>query len=148
MARRLFTAGCWILIAMALVHLLGHAAMMSNPGQTEGQRQMLALMRGERRDMGLGMVRSTMDILAGFSLAFSLFGLSSGLLGLIVRRHQRAAPGLLRQAAIAYAGTFGVLSAIGLRYWFPAPLAFVLAAWLCFLGAVAAGREPDVSRAP
>lgn len=139
MARRLFAAGCWVLIVMALVHLLGHYGMMSSQGDTEAERQMLALMRGERQDMGLGMVRSMMDIVAGFSLAFSLLSAASGLFGLVVLRHERSAPGLLRQATIAYAGVFGVLFAVGLRYWFPAPLAFILAAFLCFVAAVAAG---------
>lgn len=139
MARRLFAAGCWILIAMALVHLLGHFGMMSAQGDTEGERQMLALMRGQRQDMGLGMVRSMMDVVAGFSLAFSLLSGASGLFGLIVLRHERSATGLLRQSSIAYAGIFGILLAVGLRYWFPAPLAFILAAFLCFVAAVATG---------
>jgi hypothetical protein len=143
MARRLFTAGCWILIAMALVHLLGHYGMTTAQGDDEAERQMLTLMRGERQDMGLGMVRSMMDIVTGFSLAFSLFGASSGLFGLLALRHERSFPGLLRPLAIAYAGVFGVLSGIGLRYWFPAPLAFILGAFLCFVGAVAAGARPQ-----
>lgn len=143
MARRLFAAGCWILVVMALVHLLGHYGMMSNQGETDAERQMLSLMRGERQDMGLGMVRSMMDIVAGFSLAFSLFGASSGLFGLLALRHGRSAPGLLRPLTIAYAGVFGVLSGIGLRYWFPAPLAFILGAFLCFVGAVTAGARPQ-----
>jgi hypothetical protein len=143
MARRLFAAGCWILIAMALVHLLGHYGMTTAQGDSEAERQMLALMRGERQDMGLGMVRSMMDIVTGFSLAFSLLSGAAGLFGLVVVRHERAAAGLLRQSAVAYAGVFGILLAIGLRYWFPAPLAFILAAFLCFVGAVAAGaRRP------
>jgi len=139
MARRLFAAGCWILIVMSCVHLVGHYGMVSSPGDTDAQRQMLSLMRGEREDMGLGMVRSMMDIVAGFSLAFSLLSAASGLFGLVILRHERRAPGLLRQSAIAYAGVFGILSAIGLRYWFPAPLAFILAAFVCFVAAVAAG---------
>jgi hypothetical protein len=137
MARRFFAAGCWVLILLGLVHLLGHYAMATSQGDTEAERQMLALMRGERQDMGLGMVRSTMDILLGFSLGFSLLAAGSGLFGLVVLRHERSAPGLLRQSSIAYAGVFGTFSAIGLRYWFPAPLAFLLAAFACFVAAVA-----------
>jgi hypothetical protein len=141
MARRFFAAGCWVLIAMALVHLLGHYGMTTAAGETEAERQMLALMRGERQDMGLGMVRSTMDLVLGFSLAFSLLSAASGFFGLIVLRHERGVPGLLWQSSIAYAGVFGILSAIGLRYWFPAPDAFLLAAFACFVAAVATGRR-------
>jgi hypothetical protein len=141
MARRFFAAGCWVLIAMALVHLLGHYGMTTAQGDTEAEKQMLALMRGERQDMGLGMVRSTMDLLLGFSLAFSLLSAASGFFGLIVLRHERTAPGLLWQSSIAYAGVFGIFCAVGLRYWFPAPLLFLLAAFACFVASLAAGRH-------
>jgi len=140
MARRFFAAGCWVLVVLGAVHLLGHYGMATSEGETAAEKQMLALMRGERQDMGLGMVRSTMDIVLGFSLAFSLLSAASGLFGLIVLRHEGRAPGLLRQAAIAYAGVFGVFSAIGLRYWFPAPDAFLLAAFACFAAAAAKSR--------
>jgi hypothetical protein len=141
MTRRFFAAGCWVLIVMALVHLLGHYGMMANQGDGDAERQMLSLMRGERQDLGLGMVRSMMDIVAGFSLAFSLLAAGCGLFGLTLVRHEHRAPGLLRQAAVNYAGIFGILTAIALRYWFPAPLAFVAAAFACFAGAAAVGRS-------
>lgn len=137
MSRKLFTAGCWVLIALGLVHLMGHYAMTTNQGETDQERQLLTMMRGNAQDMGLGMVRSVFDILSGFSLYFSTSALGMGLLGLVVRRHAGAATPLLRQAAIAYAGTFGVITGVALRYWFPAPLLFVAAAFLCFAGAVA-----------
>ena len=141
MSRKLFTAGCVVLILLGLVHMLGHASMQANQGETDAERQMLTLMRGERTDMGLGFVRSMSDIVNGFSLHFSVASLAMGLLGFVVRRHAAAAPGLLRQAAIVYAGTYGVLTGIGLRYWFPAPLLFLILSFLCFAGAVAtAGR--------
>jgi hypothetical protein len=99
-------------------------------------------MRGHRQDMGLGFVRSMSDIVNGFSLHFSVASLGMGLLGFVVRRHAAAAPGLQRQAAIVYAGTYGVLTGIGLRYWFPAPLLFLILSFLCFAGAAAtAGRD-------
>lgn len=141
MGRRLFTAGCIVLIATGLVHLLGHYAMVTGEGSDETQRQLLSLMRGYRRDLGLGFVRSTFDILAGFSLTFSTLPFGMGVLGLLLRRHAAAAPGLLRQASIVYAGTYGVMTAIAVRYWFPAPLVFVAAAFLCFVLAVAVPRR-------
>ena len=62
MSRKLFTAGCVVLILLGLVHMLGHASMQANQGETDAERQMLTLMRGERTDMGLGFVRSMSDI--------------------------------------------------------------------------------------
>jgi hypothetical protein len=142
MSRKLFTAGCVVLVALGLVHLLGHAAMQANQGESDPERQMLSLMRGHKQDLGLGFVRSMSDIVNGFSLHFSVASLGMGLCGFVVRRHARAATGLLRQVAIVYAATYGVLTAVGLRYWFPAPLLFLIGAFVCFTAAAAtAGRD-------
>ncbi len=137
MSRKLFATGCWVLIATGLAHSLGHYAMMSAQGDTEAERQLLSLMRGNAQDMGLGFVRSMFDILAGFSLSFVILPAGMGLLGLLLLRHVGRAPGLLRQAAIVYAGIYGIMTAVALRYWFPAPLLFLAAAFLCFAAAVA-----------
>lgn len=126
-----------MLVATGLVHLLKHDAMMTGEGQGETERQLLALMRDYRPDMGLGFVRSTFDILAGVSLTFPVLPVGMGLLGLAVRRHTDRAPGLLRQSATVYAGIFGIMTAIAVRYWFPTPLFFLAAAFACFTAAVA-----------
>ena len=94
-------------------------------------------MRANPQDMGLGFVRSMFDIVTGFSLTFSILTAGMGLLGLLLLRHEGRAPGLLRQTAIAYAGTYGIMTAVALRYWFPAPLFLLAAAFLCFVAAVA-----------
>jgi hypothetical protein len=143
MSRKLFAAGGWVLIALGLVHLVGHYSLMAAQGDTEAERQLLSLMRGNPQDMGLGFVRSMFDIVAGFSLTFAILPAGMGLLGLLLLRHEGRAPGLLRQASIVYAGIFGIMTAIALRYWFPAPLFFLAAAFLCFVAAVAtAPRGP------
>jgi hypothetical protein len=131
-----------VLVALGLVHLLGHHMLTTSQGDTDAERQMLALMRSNPQNMGLGMMRTTFDILAGFSLYFSVSSLGLGLIGLVVRRHASAAPGLLRQTAIAYAGTYGIATAVGLRYWFPAPLFFLALAFVCFVAAVATSVRP------
>ena len=138
MSRKLFATGCWVLIATGLAHSLGHYAMMSAPGDTEAEKQLLSLMRANPQDMGLGFVRSMFDIVAGFSLTFVILPAGMGLLGLLLLRHERRAPGLLRQASIAYAGIYGIMTAVAFRYWFPAPLLFLAAAFLCFVASVAA----------
>jgi len=142
MYRHFYTAGCWALVATGAAHLFGHYGMVTSEGQNETDRQLLSLMRGHVQDMGLGFVRSTFDILAGLSLTFAVLSLGLGLIGLLVRRHADTSPGLLRQTAIAYAGTYGIMSAVAFRYWFPAPLFFVLLTFACFTLALAtAPRE-------
>jgi len=137
MSRKLFTAGCVVLILLGLVHLLGHYMLVTSQGQSDAERQLLAMMRANPQDMGLGFVRSMFDIVSGFSLYFSLSSFALGLLGFVIRRHAVASPGLLRQAAIVYAGSYGVMTGMALRYWFPAPLFFLALAFLCFTAAVA-----------
>jgi len=66
-----------------------------------------------------------------------------GLLGLTMVRHAGAAPGLLRQAAIVYTGTYGIMTALGFRYFFPAPLTFLVATFLCFASAAATAPRPQ-----
>jgi len=143
MSRRLFAAGCWVLIATGLVHSLGHYGMMNAQGDTEAEKQLLSLMRGNAQDMGLGFVRSMFDIVAGFSLTFVVLPIGMGLLGLLVLRHASRAPELLRQVSIVHAGIYGTMTAIALRYWFPAPLFFLAAAFLCFAAAVATARRAE-----
>jgi hypothetical protein len=145
MGRRFYAAGSWVLVALGAVHLLGHYKLMTAPGNTEADRELLSLMRGNGRDMGLGMVRSTFDILAGFSLAFSILGAGTGLLGLVLLRHLDRSPGLLRQTAIAYACIYAAMSAVALRYWFAIPLSFLAAAFVLFAAAAATaprGEDP------
>ena len=137
MSRKLFATGCWVLIATGLAHSFGHYAMMSAQGDTEAERQLLSLMRAGPQDMGLGFMRSMFDLLAGFSLAFAILPAGMGLLGLLLLRHEGRAPGLLRQASIVYAGVYGIMTAVAFRYWFPAPLFFLAASFLCFAAAVA-----------
>jgi uncharacterized membrane protein YoaK (UPF0700 family) len=79
----------------------------------------------------------------GFSLTFSILPAGMGLLGLLVRRHEGRSPGLLRQASIVYAGIYGVMTGIALRYWFPAPLFLLAAAFLCFVAAVASAPRTE-----
>lgn len=137
MSRKLFTAGCVVLILLGLVHLLGHYHLTTTAGDDEKDRQLLAAMKSDARDVGLGMRRTTFDFFAGFSLTFSVMSLGMGLAGWVVRRHAGAVPGLLREAAIVYAGTLGALAGVTLRYFFPPPLAFVATAFLLFAASLA-----------
>jgi hypothetical protein len=132
LSRRLFATGAWVLVALGLVHLFGHYSMVNAEGADETQRKLLALMRDYRQDFGAGFVRSTMDLMAGFSLAFSILSLGIGLLNLLILRHEAGFSPLLRSAAAADAGIFGIMSAMALRYWFSVPFSFLALPFLCF----------------
>lgn len=135
MSRKLFTAGCVVLILLGLVHLLGHYHLVTSAGSTEHDRQVITGMKSDPRDMGLGMKRAIFDFLAGLSLAFTVLSLGMGVAGFVVRSHAASAPGLLRQVAFAYAGTWTAMTGVGLYYLFPAPLAFIIPTALLFAAA-------------
>jgi len=135
-SRRLLAAGSWALVACGLVHLLGHYMLVTSTGETEADRQLLEMMRGNARDMGLGFVRSTFDLLTGFSLAFSIECLGFGTLGLVVLRRVSGFPPLLRAVTAVLLVASGAMSVVGFVYWFPAPLSFLVVAFLCIAAAL------------
>lgn len=143
MARRFFAAGSWASVACGLVHLLGHYALVTNPGQNDAERQLLGSMKGYRQDFGLGFVRSMFDLMTGFSLAFSVECLGFGALGLLLMRLVPGFPPILRAVAGVLAVVFAALTTIGFVYWFVAPLSFLVVAFVCFT--VAAATAPRVS---
>jgi len=132
MSRKLFTAGCVVLILTGLVHLLGHYHLVTSTGGTEHERQLLSMMRADPQDMGLGMRRAPFDFFSGFSATFSTLSIGMGLVAFVVRRHAAAAPGLLRPIAIVYALTWGVMLALGLAYFFWVPDSFIAIVFLLF----------------
>ena len=140
MSRKLFTAGCVVLILTGLVHLLGHYHLVTSAGQTDHDRQLLAMMRADPQDMGLGMKRTMFDFLAGFSITFSALPIGMGLAGFVVRRHAPSAPGLLRETAIVYAITWAAMLAIGLVYFFSIPDAFIALVFLLFAASALTAR--------
>ena len=134
MSRKLFTAGCVVLILTGLVHLMGHYQLTNAVGETEHERQLFAMMRAEPQDMGFGMMRTMFHFLTGFSLTFSVLPIGMGLAGFVVRRHAATAPGLLGQMAIVYAITWGAMLGVGLVYFFSIPDAFIATVFLLFAG--------------
>lgn len=137
MQQRLFAAGCWVLIALGLVHLLGHYGLATSAGDNDAERQLIGLMRSYEQDMGAGFVRSTMDLLLGFSLTFSILPIGMGMAGLVTLRYGAGVPDLLRALSTVYAGIHGIMTIVAFCYWFLAPLVFLAAAFACFVGAVA-----------
>jgi hypothetical protein len=137
-SRRLFAAGAWVLIALGLAHLLWHYSLVTQEAADETHRRLLELMRGYQYDFGHNFHRSTMEFLAGLSLAFSVLTLGFGLLDLLVLRHSTGWAPLLHRVAAVNAGVFGILTPLALRYGLPAPFLFLAAAFLCFVTALGA----------
>jgi hypothetical protein len=138
-AVRWFRAGCWLLIALGLVHLLGHSGLMNAKPENDTERQLFDLMRGYKSNFG-GWMRSMFDILAGFSLIFSLLSLTLGLTGLGVARHGANNRPLMRWVTSSYAGGIGVMTAISLAYFFTLPQVMAFCPFACFVVTLALDR--------
>ena len=136
LSRRLFGTGAWVLVALGLVHLFVHYSLVTAEAADETHGRLLDLMRGYQYDFGHNFLRSTMELLTGFSLSFSILSLGLGTIDLIVLSHSTGWPPLLRQVGTANTGIFGIMTAVALRYWFPVPFLFLAAAFLCFVTAL------------
>ena len=112
--------------------------MMNAQGDTEAEKQLLSLMRGNPQDMGLGFVRSMFDLVAGFSLTFVVLPIGMGLLGLVLLRPRGAgARACCAKASIVYAGVYGIMTADRAAATGSRRRSSSSRAFLCFAAAVA-----------
>lgn len=124
--RRLFRIGGVWLIVLGLVHSLSLIKPMTPANDTE--RQLLDLMVSYKFNL-MGSMRSMMDLLNGFSVAFMLATLAFGAFDLAVAR-ERA--GLLKRLALINAVWLALMLANGLHYFFAAPNSFLAVGLIIF----------------
>ena len=136
--RVLFAIGAGVSLLTALAHLAGHFSPPPPP-ESEAEATMRNLMETLTFQLP-GAVRSTMDLFKGFSLVFSAFLLFVALLDLVLLRHAREDPRLLRAVGVVNAGGFALLLGISLRYFFAIPTACLGTAFLSFVLSVATNR--------
>ena len=136
LSRRLFGAGAWVLVALGLAHLVGHYGLMTVEATDPTQARLLDLMKGYQLDFGHNFLRSMFELMAGFSLVFSVNSLALAAIDLLVLKHSSGWSPLLRHVAAANASALGIMTAMALRYWFPTPFLFLAAAFLCFVTAL------------
>jgi hypothetical protein len=134
-----FTIGCWVTIATALLHLAGHLSGPAEPLDETG-RQMLDLATNYRTPMPGGSSRSLMDFTTGLSLTMSVLLALTGGLGLIIRKRAGDDGPLMIAAARSMAAASVVMVVISLTYWFIVPSVCLAAMAVCFL--VASVRPP------
>jgi len=127
--RTCFRVGSWILLALAMVHLIGH--FQEPVAENDTERRLLALMTTHRKNM-MGTMRSTMDLLNGFSLAFSIMPAGVALLNMMLGGRFRGDADMLRSAAAINTLLWGAMLVNSAVYWFAAPTVFLAAATLMF----------------
>ena len=135
-ARWLYRLGAWVLILLGAVHFLGHLSLMSTQPANDVERELLGLMKGYKMP---GSGRSMMELLAGFSLTFTVLPVTLGLTGVLV------ASGLdgrrLRRLSLIAALCLAAETVVSILYWFAAPATFLAVATLCFAAASIAPPE-------
>ena len=127
LGRRLFTAGGVFLLVLGCVHSL--SLIKSQVPSNETERQLLDLMSNYLFNL-MGTMRSMGDLVRGFSISFMLAMFAVGALDLVLR-HERA--GLLKRVALVNVVWLAAMVAVALRYFFAAPLSFLVIALLIFV---------------
>ncbi len=130
MKRRLFLAGCWAMILTGAIHTFAQAMNMAPKGKDATETQLLQLMQ-TYRDAGTG--RTTMEMLIGFSLLFSIFCFAIGFLGLASAKGGGLNLLVMRFNTIL----LGSMLAISLIYFFFAPTTCLGIAFALFAAALA-----------
>ena len=128
-ARRRFISGAVVVLLLGAVHMLSLVTKLAPAADTE--RQLFALMTNYKFDL-MGSMRSMDNLFRGFSTAFVLCMFGMGSLSLIVSG-ERA--GLVKKVALANTLWLPAMNTVSLRYFFPAPTAFLAVAFLFFLAA-------------
>jgi len=124
--RRLFKAGGVVLVLLGLVHSL--SLIKKRVPANDAERQLLGLMSSYKLNL-MGSMRSMDNLFRGFSISFTLWAIGLGLLALLLAG-ERA--GLLKRVALIYTLWLAAMTAVSVRYFFPAPTSFIAAALLTF----------------
>jgi hypothetical protein len=125
--RRLFVTGAVVLILLGLMHSL--SLLQQQVPANESERQLLDLMSNYKFNV-MGSMRSMNDFLRGFSAAFMVGMIGLGVLDLVLAR-ERA--GLLKRVALVNIAWMTVMTAVGVRYFFIAPIVLMAATLLIFV---------------
>lgn len=124
--RRLFRAGAIVLILLGFVHSL---SLLEKPvPANETERQLLDLMSNYKFNV-MGSMRSMDDFLRGFSMAFMVGMIGLGVLDLVLARESA---GLLKRVALVNMIWLAAMAAVGVRYFFVAPLSLMVATLVIF----------------
>jgi len=127
--RRFFTAGAIVLVLLGLIHSLSllEAPVPAN----DSEKQLMDLMTNYKFNV-MGSMRSMDNFLRGFSISFMLGMLAMGTVDLTLMRERSE---LLKKVALVNVIWLAAMTVVGLRYFFAAPLAFLVLALCIFVAA-------------
>lgn len=136
----LFRIGCWVAVAAALLHLLGHVVGPPPPANAQ-ERQLRELTDTYAFDMPFGGERTMRQLYNGFSLSFAVLLALQGTLGLvIVKRARRDGVTMIAVARAMALGSVALL-VIALMQWHLVASMLILMMTTAFV--FASVRPPD-----
>ena len=141
---RLFAAGSWGLIFVAVLHTIGHfAGRPTDPAALKA----FAAMASYRLELPLGMQPTILDVFRDLSLTMAITLAGLGLQNVVVGRLAGASPLLMRRLAGATSLVLGALLGLKAFYRISPPLVLVAVVEVLFLFAwVRLGSERTVGR--
>jgi hypothetical protein len=125
-ARRVFRIGAGLLLLTGAVHSLSF--FLSRAPANETEKQLELLMNGYRLNL-LGSMRTTEELMRGFSISFMLGILAFGVLDFAVSGERAA---LLKRVALVNVVWLAAMIAVSLRYFFIIPISFLIVSFLPF----------------
>lgn len=139
--RIFFRIGAWALVATAAIHMAGQLAPRPVPAN-DTEATLFKLLESYKKDMGAGMLRSTMDFLNGFSVSFSILLAWLGVVALVVLR-KNVADGrfMLRFARVCAVFAVALLIVSVVDFFLP-PTVCIAVIVVGFLGASLGRAEP------
>jgi len=131
-----FRVGAWASVATSFIHMAGAFAGARQPPADATETELLKLMTTYHKDMGGGILRSTMDLLNGFSVSFALLFLWVGILCVVLVRRRAEDAVLMRPVTWTCAIFSGALLAVSVVDFFWPPTICVAVVFLGFAGAM------------
>lgn len=127
-----FTFGCWVALAAAAIHVVGHLVVPLSPSTEEG-RQLMAHASAYRFAFPGGVERTLMNLVDGFSLSYAVLLAAMGGLGLAVAR--RGGGDELLMASVARVSALAGVALLGLSlsYFFIAPALVIALMTVCYV---------------
>jgi hypothetical protein len=139
--RAAFVTGLVLQLLTGPIHLIGFFSGPEPPA-SEDQRMLMELMGSVRQDLGGGFVRSTLDILTGLSLQYSIFIIMAGAMNLLALRNVKDAR-FLRSLSWLNAAFMAILAVNAYVYFFIPPLLLFVLPALAFLVAGWSARSSE-----
>lgn len=120
----------YLMILIGIMHSIGH--FTQQPPHNDTEKQLLDLMRNYHFDIVGALNRTMEDILMCFSWTFSLFSISTGIMGLFLIR-QNIEPKILRKIFFLTFVFVTLFLVINIRFAIVIPIVLYSVAWVFYL---------------